>query len=65
MLKTLLITIVVGIASAVLTDLQSFLKARSADPTAKFDYVLVSTRALYGAITGLLLGLGGSAVTAK
>jgi len=46
--------ILVGAASALLTDLQAFAANRAKNPEARFDFVLCITRTLAGALTGLV-----------
>ncbi len=53
-----------GAASAIVIDLDAYLKARSQDHHATYDWVLVIVRAVKGAITGAVAGAGLSAVGA-
>lgn len=53
-----LLMIGVGAASAVLTDVQAFAATRAKDPKAKFDFVLLGTRAVAGALTGFIAAVG-------
>lgn len=48
----------VGAAAAVLTDIQAFAATRAKDPKAKFDFVLLTTRAVGGALTGFIAAVG-------
>lgn len=47
-------SILIGVAAAVLIDINSFIAARLKDPTAKYDIVLFVFRALQGAILGTI-----------
>jgi hypothetical protein len=62
--NVVIVGILVGVISSLVTDFDAFLKSRSADSTAKYDWVLAATRAAKGALTGLLGGLGGGVVIA-
>lgn len=45
----------VGAASAVATDLQSYANARKRNKDASFDWSLLAIRAVIGALTGLTM----------
>jgi len=57
-LKKLIVAVAVGAASAIVTDLKTFNKARQADHKTEFDWSLCVSRAVDGAMTGGLLALG-------
>lgn len=54
MIKTAF-AMLVGAASAVATDLQSYVNAKKRRPEATFDWSLLAIRAVIGALTGLSL----------
>lgn len=62
--SVVLIGIASGLFGAILTDLQSFAKARETDPSRKFDWSLALTRWAIGGLSGLIPGLGGAAAIA-
>lgn len=48
--------IIIGIGSAVLIDVNSFIAARSKDKSASYDWILMLFRAIQGAVVGTIGG---------
>lgn len=59
--QTLLSVAMAGLTGGVLTDIDSFIKARQVDHSAKFDWALAAARWVKGALAG---GAGGTGVAA-